>query len=54
MEPVVYGLSSGTAAFPSSGLTIAAANFRGFFELAGRRQSALAGHDRDFFPAFNT
>ena len=41
---VVYGLSSGTAAFPSNGLMIGAPNRLGdLFELIGGRESAASG-----------
>ena len=48
MPPVVYGLSSGTAALPSSALTIGAPSFSASCSSSSpRAQRAVAGEDGD-------
>ena len=45
--PVVYGLSSGTAAFPSSALTIGAPSISATFQLVGGVERAAPGKNHD-------
>ena len=50
MPPVVYGLSSGTAAFPSSALMIGAPSVSAScFKLVGRSKRAASGQNGDSF-----